>query len=70
MSIKICYQDLVKKTEEHDGKKYLMHNNNTLNNVLDKIKEIIGLKKFDDVEMLIDIDDKICSYSLYNSTNV
>ena len=47
-----------------------MHNNNTLNNVLDKIKEIIGLKKFDDVEMLIDIDDKICSYSLYNSTNV
>ena len=40
-------------------KKYLMINYNILDKVLDKIKEITGIEKFDDTKILIDTDDKL-----------
>ena len=33
-----------------------------LNEVLDKIKDIIGIEKFDDTNILIDTDDKLPHY--------
>ena len=50
----LYYHDLVGKIEEHDDKKYLTLGNNILNEVLDKIRDIIGIEKFDDAKILID----------------
>ena len=36
-----------------------MINYNILDKVLDKIKEIKGIEKFDDTKILIDTDDKL-----------
>ena len=36
-----------------------MINYNILDKVLDKIKEITGIEKFDDTKILIDTDDKL-----------
>ena len=44
--------------------KHLMVNYYILDEVLDKIKEAIGIIKFDDTKILIDSDDKL----LYNIT--
>ena len=38
------------------GKKYLIFDDYELNKVLEKIKEIIGIEKFDDNKILIDMD--------------
>ena len=40
-------------------KKYLMVNDYILNIVLDKIKKIIGIDKFDNAEILIDTNYKL-----------
>ena len=40
-------------------KEYLMIDDNIFNKVLDKIKKIIGIGKFDDTRILIDTDDKL-----------
>ena len=50
----LYYHDLVGKIEEHDDKKYLTLGNNILNEVLDKIRDIIGIEKFDEAKILID----------------
>ena len=39
-----------------------MVNDYTLDKVLDKIKETIGIVKFDDTKILIDTDDKLPDY--------
>ena len=49
----LYYHDLVGKIEEHDDKKYLTLGNNILNEVLDKIRDIIGIEKFDEAKILI-----------------
>ena len=41
------------------GKKYLRVGDYTLNKALDKIKKIIGIKKFDDTKILTDKNDKL-----------
>ena len=40
-------------------KKYLMVDDYMLYKLLDNIKEIIGIGKFDDTKILIDMDDKL-----------
>ena len=45
--------------EEHEGKSYLMVDDYMLDKVLDKMKEILGIKKFDFTEILIDTNDKL-----------
>ena len=57
--LNLYYHKLVEKIEENEKKKYLMINYNILDKVLDKIKEITGIEKFDDTKILIDTDDKL-----------
>ena len=57
--LNLHYHKLVEKIEENEKKKYLMINYNILDKVLDKIKEITGIEKFDDTKILIDTDDKL-----------
>ena len=52
--------ELMEKIEEHEGKKYLMVDDCCmLHKVLDKVKEITNMEKFDDAKILIDNDDKL-----------
>ena len=51
--------ELTGRTEEHKRIKYLMVNSYILDKVLAKIKEIIGIQKFDGTKMLIETDDKL-----------
>ena len=46
------------KIEEYEEKKYLMADDYMLHEALDKIKNIIGIEKFDDANILMDTDDK------------
>ena len=38
-----------------------------LDKILDKIKEIIGIEKFDDTKILIDSDDKMSDYITFKN---
>ena len=61
-SIKILslhYHELIEKTEDHEGKNYLMVDDYMLDKVLDKIREMIGIEKFDNIKILIDTHDKL-----------
>ena len=53
------YHELIEKVKEHEGKKYLMVNDDTLNKVLDKVKETVEIVKFDDTKILIDMYNKL-----------
>ena len=46
------------KIEDYKEKKYLMVDYYMLHEALDKIKNIIGIEKFDDANILMDTDDK------------
>ena len=43
-------------------KTYLINCPCILNKVLDKIKDIVGIEKFEDTNILIDTDDKLPDY--------
>ena len=49
----------MRKVKEHEGKKYLMADEYVLDKVLDNIKEIIGIEKFDDTKILMNTEDKL-----------
>ena len=51
------YHDLMGKVEKHEGEKYWMVDDCMLNEVLDKVKEMISIEKFYDAKILIDTDD-------------
>ena len=51
--LSIHYHKLIGKIKKHEGKKYLMVDNYTLNKALDKIKEIRRFEKFEDATLLI-----------------
>ena len=57
--LSVHYHELIRKIEEYKGKKYLMVDYCMLDKELGKIKEIIGIEKFDDTKILIDVDDKL-----------
>ena len=57
--LSLYYHELIGKVKQHEGKKYLMIHDYVLDKVLDKIKEIIGIEKIDNTEILIDTDDKL-----------
>ena len=52
------YYELIEKIEKREEKSNLMVND-ILNKVLDMIKEITGIDKFDNTEFLIEADDKL-----------
>ena len=45
--LSLHYHELIGKIGEHEGTKYLMVYDYVLSKALDKIKEIIGIKKFE-----------------------
>ena len=53
------YRELIGRIEEHKGKKYLMVDDYVLDKVLNKIKKIIGIGRFDDTKILIKTDNKL-----------
>ena len=57
--LSLYYDELMGKVKEHERKKYLVIDDYMLDNVLDKVKEIIGIEKFADIKVLIDKDDKM-----------
>ena len=61
-TLSMYYHGLMTKTEEHEGKKIFMVDDYLLGKIFDKIKEIIDIEKFDDAEILIDMDDKLPHY--------
>ena len=56
--LNLFYDELIGKIEEYEGKNHLMVGDYTLDKVLDKIKRI-GLKKLNNIRILIDTDDKL-----------
>ena len=54
--LSLHYHELMGKIQKHEGKTYLMVDDYMLGRVLDKIKETIGIEKFDDSRILIDTD--------------
>ena len=54
--LSLHYHELMGKIQKHEGKTYLMVDDYMLGRVLDKIKETIGIEKFDDTRILIDTD--------------
>ena len=60
-----------KDCKEHEGQKCLISIDNILDKVLDKIKEITGIEKLDDVKILIDRDNRIADdFPLKNVINL
>ena len=55
----LYYHELIGKIAEHEQKKYLMIDDYMLRKVMEKIKWIIDIEKFDNTELLIDTDHKI-----------
>ena len=52
--LSLLYHELMGKIEEYEGKKYLIIDDDCmLDKVLDKIKEIIGIEKFDDTKLMM-----------------
>lgn len=56
--LRLYYHELMGKVRKHKGKKDFMIYDYVLYKVLNKTKEIIGVKKFDDLKIIIDTDDK------------
>ena len=56
--LSLYYYELMGKAKEHK-KKYLVIDDYVINKLLDKIKEIIDIEKFDNTKILIETDDKL-----------
>ena len=56
--LSLHYHELMEKIEEHEGKTYLVVDDYMLDEILDKFKQIIAIKKIDDTIIFIDTNDK------------
>ena len=68
--LRLYYEELIGKIEKHEGKKYLMVGDYMQDIVLDKIKKLIGIEKFDSFKILIDIDDKFPDGSTFKNVAI
>ena len=57
--LSLYYHELIGKIENMKARKYLMVGDYMLDKLLDKIKEIICIEKFDNTKILVDTDDKL-----------
>ena len=57
--LNLHYHEVMGNIKEHEGKKYLMVTNYIRNEVLDRIKAILGIEEFDNTKILVDTDDKL-----------
>ena len=53
------YHELMQEIEEHERKNYLIVDDYIPDKVINKIKEIIGIRKFDDTTIFLDTDDRL-----------
>ena len=60
--LSLYYHELMGNIEEHEGKQFSMVDDYILDKVLDKIKMILGIEKFDNTKILIKTDDKLLDY--------
>ena len=63
--LSLYYNELIGTIKKCEEKKYLIVRHCTLNKVLEKVKEIKGIEKFDDTKILIETDDKLTYYVCY-----
>ena len=56
--LSLHYHELMGKIEENEGKIYLVVDDYMLDEILDKFKQIIAIKKIDDTMIFIDTNDK------------
>ena len=57
--LRLQYYKLIRKIESYEGKNYLMTDDYMLHNILDQIKKIIYIQKFDDAKILIKTDNRL-----------
>ena len=57
--LNLYYDELIRKIEDYEGKKSSMIDDYMLDLVLDKIKKIISIEKFDNTKILINAVDKL-----------
>ena len=57
--LSLYYDELMGNIEKHEGTKYLMVDDYMLDKVINKIKEIIGIKKFDRTKILVETENKL-----------
>ena len=57
--LSLHHHQLMGKIEEHEGKKYFIVDDYMIDKILDKIKEIIGVEKFNDTNILINTAYKL-----------
>ena len=62
--------ELMEKIEKHEGKKQFIADDYMLDKVLDKIKEITGIEKFNDTNILIDTDDKVVDEIIFKNVMI
>ena len=55
--LSLHYHEFMGKIEECKAKKQLVVDDHMLDKVLDEIKEIVGIEKFDDTNILTALDD-------------
>ena len=60
--LSLHYNKLKGKIEKKKGERYFIACHFILNKVLDKIKEMIGIKKYADTKILVDTDDELPNY--------
>ena len=60
--LSLHYNKLKGKIEKKKGERYFIACHFILNKVLDKIKEMIGIKKYADTKILVDTDDELPIY--------
>ena len=65
-ALNLYYKKVIGTIGDYEGKKYLMVDDYTLDQVLDKIKRI-GIKKHDKIKILLDADDKLPDYIIFNN---
>ena len=65
-ALSLYYKKVIGKIGDYEGKKYLMVDDYTLDQVLDKIKRI-GIKKHDKIKILLDADDKLPDYIIFHN---
>ena len=66
----LYYHELIGKIEEYEAKKYLMTDDNILDQVLNKIKKRIDIAKFDDSKILIDTHDKLSDDIIFKNVAI
>ena len=60
--LSLHYNKLKGKIEKKKGERHFIACHFILNKVLDKIKEMIGIKKYADTKILVDTDDELPIY--------